>query len=54
MPLKRCLGEACYDTDTPEGVEETGKLFFQTGPPEALQSRKCSGIIKNDNSVMKN
>lgn len=54
MALKRCLGKACYDTDTPEGMEEMGKLLFHTGSPEALWSRKCSGIIKNGNNVTKN
>lgn len=48
MSLKRCLGKACYDTDTPEGMEKRrrGSFSFRQGLQRLFSQENAVALLK--------
>lgn len=48
MSLKRCLGRACYDTDTPAGMEKRrwGSFSFRQGLQGLFSQENAVALLK--------
>lgn len=48
VSLKRCLGRACYDTDTPAGMEKRrwGSFTFRQGLQRLFSQEKAVALLK--------